>query len=102
MNTEELHRKIHNLETLAGEHATMTPAQRGALRDEVQQLHESLSLSKAVKSWALGGAAAGAVLPVLGLFTGGAAGAIYGAYRANRLEVTQARERLQRLLELLS
>jgi hypothetical protein len=101
MNVEELNRKIHNLETLAGEQNVMSSAQRAALRDEVQQLHDSLSMSKAVKSWALGGAAAGAVLPVLGLFSGGAAGAIYGAYRASRRDTVEARARLQRLLEAL-
>jgi hypothetical protein len=101
MNVEELNRKIHNLETLAGEQTAMSSAQRSALRDEVQQLHDSLSMSKAVTNWAIGGAAAGAVLPVLGLFSGGAAGAIYGAYRANRRDVVEARERLQRLLHAL-
>jgi hypothetical protein len=101
MNTEELNRKIHNLETLAADLQVMNGPQRSALRDEVQTLHDSLKLETAVKKWTIGGAAAGAVLPVLGLFSGGAAGAIYGAYRASRGETVEARSRLERLLVLL-
>lgn len=99
MSHDELARKIHNYEILAAE--TMTEIQRGALRDEVQQLHDAISPSRTMTKYALGGAAAGVVLPVVGLFSGGAAGALYGAVRAHGAEMTDARRRLTQLLEQL-
>ena len=101
MNVEEMNRKVHNLETLAAQ-PMLSPTQRSVLSQEVQQVLDELKVDRSVKNWAAGGAAAGAVLPVLGLITGGAAGAIYGAYKMNRPEVVEARERLQRLLVQLA
>lgn len=101
MNIEDVQRKVHNLETLAAQ-PTLSPSQRSVLSDEVRQVLDELQVERAMKNWAAGGAAAGAVLPVLGLISGGAAGALYGAYKMNRPEIVDARERLQRLLVQLA
>jgi hypothetical protein len=80
----------------------MSGDERAALRDEVVELHESIRPSRTMTRYALGGAAAGAVLPVLGLLTGGAAGALWGAVRAHNGPVADARQRLEQLIALLS
>jgi hypothetical protein len=102
MNIEELTRKVRNYELLAAHAGSMTYEQRAALREEVAELHDAISPSRTMTKYALGGAAAGAVLPVLGLLSGGAAGALWGAVRAHGSEVSDARRRLAQLLEVLS
>jgi hypothetical protein len=102
MNAQELARKVQNFETLAAESAAMNEAQRAALREEVAELLADLSPAKTMTKYAAGGAVAGAVLPVLGLFSGGAAGALWGAYQSHRSDVTSARGRLERILQTLS
>ena len=101
MNAQELARKVHNYETLAAESSTMNDAQRAALRDEVVELLAAISPAKTMTKYAAGGAVAGAVLPVVGLISGGAAGALWGAYQSHRSDVTDARSRLERILVAL-
>ena len=100
MNDQDLERRIHTLETLVTG-PSLGADQRDALREEVAALQTTLEPDTIIKRWAVGGAAAGAVLPVLGLFSGGAAGAIYGVYRSGRHDIATARERLARVAALL-
>lgn len=101
MNAQELTRKVRNFETIASQEL-LSAQQRAALREEVSQLHEDISPSATVTKYAVGGAAAGVVLPIVGIFSGGAAGAVYGALQAHRGDVSDARRRLETLLTQLA
>jgi hypothetical protein len=100
MNAQQLSHRVQNFETIAAQEL-LSAEQRAALREEVSALHETLDPAKTVKRYALGGAAAGVVLPVVGIFSGGALGALYGAYESQRGEIGDVRRRLEALQEQL-
>ena len=102
MDAQELSQKVRNYETLASRAESLRLDERAALRSEVRELYDSLAPSALMKKYGAGGALAGAVLPVIGLFSGGAVGAVVGAVRANQPHFLDARNRLEKLLDRLA
>ena len=98
MNPHDLQRRVRNLETLVGE-GNLSSTQRDALRQEAGDLRRDLEPETMMGRWAFGGAAAGAVLPILGVVSGAVGGAAYALYRAQSDEIAGLRDRLDRVLE---
>ena len=98
MNPHDLQRRVRNLETLVAE-GNLSGAQRDAVRQEAGDLRRDLAPETMMSRWALGGAAAGAVLPILGVVSGAVGGAAYALYKAQSDEIADVRDRLDRVLE---